>query len=93
MDGILQKVFSILIAVVILFILPVYVAYEKKDDISYALALKITTDFVDNVNSKGYITSDMYNDFITKLAVTQNSYDIYMEHTSKKYICKFFFSF
>ena len=85
MDGILQKVFSILIAVVILFILPVYVAYEKKDDISYALALKITTDFVDNVNSKGYITSDMYNDFITKLAVTQNSYDIYMEHTSKKY--------
>lgn len=85
MDGVLQKVVSVIIAVVILFILPVYVAYEKKDDISYALALKITTDFVDNVNSKGYITSDMYNDFITKLAVTQNSYDIYMEHTSKKY--------
>lgn len=85
MDGVLQKVFSVLIAVVILFILPVYVAYEKKDDISYALALKITTDFVDNVNSKGYITSDMYNDYIKKLAVTQNSYDVYMEHTAKKY--------
>ena len=51
MDGILQKVVSVLIAVVILFILPVYIAYEKKDDISYALALKITTDFVDNVNA------------------------------------------
>ncbi len=85
MDGILQKVVSVLIAVVILFILPVYIAYEKKDDISYALALKITTDFVDNVNAKGYITSEMYSDFIKKLAVTQNSYDVYMEHTAKKY--------
>lgn len=85
MDGALQKVVSIIIAVVILFILPVYIAYEKRDDISYALALKITTDFVDNVNSKGYITSEMYTDYITKLAVTQNSYDIYLEHTAKKY--------
>lgn len=85
MDGVLQRVISILIAVIIFFILPVYIAYEKKDDISYALALKITTDFVENVNSKGYISSDMYADYLSKLAVTQNSYDIYMEHTAKKY--------
>ncbi len=85
MDGVLQKVISVLIAVVIFFILPLYIVYEKKDDISYALALKITTDFVENVNSKGYLTDDMYNDFIMDLAVTDNSYDIIMEHTSKKY--------
>lgn len=85
MDGVLQRVISILIAVIIFFILPVYIAYEKKDDISYALALKMTTDFVENVNSKGYISSDMYADYLSKLAVTQNSYDIYMEHTAKKY--------
>lgn len=85
MDGILQKVVSILISVVIFFILPVYIAYEKRDDISYALALKITTDFVENVNSKGYISSDMYSEFLSELSVTQNSYDIYMEHTAKKY--------
>ena len=30
----------------------VYVAYEKRDDISYALALKMTTDFVENVKSE-----------------------------------------
>ncbi len=85
MDGVLQRVVSILIAVVILFILPVYVAYEKRDDISYALALNMTTDFVNNVNSKGYITNEMYTDFLNELAVTQNSYDVYMEHVSKKY--------
>ena len=85
MDGILQRIVSILIAVIIFFILPVYIAYEKRDDISYALALKITTDFVDDVNSKGYLTSEMYDEFVSELAVTQNSYDIYMEHTAKKY--------
>lgn len=85
MDGVFQRVISIIIAVIIFFILPVYIAYEKKDDISYALALKMTTDFVENVNSKGYISSDMYADFLSKLAVTQNSYDIFMEHTAKKY--------
>lgn len=85
MEGILQKVVSIIVAVVIFFILPIYVAYEKRDDISYALALKMTTDFVENVKSKGYISSDMYADYIQKLAVTDNSYDIYLEHTAKKY--------
>ena len=81
MDGILQRIISILIAVVIFFILPVYIAYEKRDDISYALALKITTDFVNNVNARGYLDSKMYDDFISELALTQNSYDVYMEHT------------
>lgn len=85
MEGMLQRVISIIVAVVIFFILPVYVAYEKRDDISYALALKMTTDFVENVKSKGYISSDMYSDYIKKLAVTENSYDIYLEHTAKKY--------
>ncbi len=85
MDGILQRVISIIIAVVIFFILPIYIAYEKKDDISYSLALKITTDFVENVKSKGYISSDMYSEFVKQLAVTDNSYDIYLEHTAKKY--------
>ena len=79
MDGVLQKIAAIIISVVIFFILPVYVAYEKKDDIAYALALKITTDFVENVNSKGYITSQMYYDYVGKLAVTQNTYDIYIQ--------------
>ena len=31
MDGVLQKIAAIIISVVIFFILPVYVAYEKKD--------------------------------------------------------------
>lgn len=85
MEDVLQKVVGILISVVIFFILPVYIAYEKEDDIAYSLALSASTDFVDSVTSKGYISNEMYNDFMSKLAVTHNSYDVYMEHTAKVY--------
>lgn len=85
MEDNLQRVFSILISILILFILPLYIAFEKMDDISYSLALKITSNFVDNVTAKGYISEEMYNDFVSRLSVTGNTYDIKMEHIAKKY--------
>lgn len=85
MEDTLQRVFSILISVLILFILPLYITFEKIDDISYSLALKITSNFVDNVTAKGYLTEEMYNDFVTELSVTGNVYDVKMEHVAKKY--------
>lgn len=85
MEETLQRVFSVLISVLILFILPLYITFEKMDDISYSLALKITSNFVDNVTAKGYLSEEMYNDFIRELSVTGNVYDIKMEHTAKKY--------
>ena len=85
MEDSLQKIFAVLISVIIFFVLPIYMTFEKKDDIAYSLALKITTDFVENVRSKGYITLEMYDDYVSKLATTGNIYDIMMEHVTKKY--------
>lgn len=85
MEENVQRVFAVLISVIMFFFLPMYITFEKKDDISYALALKITTSFVENVRSKGYITSDMYDDFVDQLTATDNTYDISLEHISKKY--------
>ena len=85
MEDNLQRVFSVLISILILFILPLYITFEKIDDISYSLALKITSNFVDNVTAKGYITEEMYNDFVTRLSTTGNVYDVKLEHISKKY--------
>lgn len=85
MEDSLQRVFSIIIAVVIFFLLPLYIAFEKKDDISYSLALKITTNFANDVKNKGYLTLDMYNSFIENLAISDNDYDITIEHIAKKY--------
>lgn len=85
MEDNIQRVFTILISVVIFFLLPLYMAFEKKDDISYALALKITTAFVDEVTNKGYLTEDMYSDYISNLQVTANTYNVTFEHIAKKY--------
>lgn len=85
MEEIIQRIFSILIAVIIFFLLPLYIAFEKKDDISYALALKITTNFVDDVTDKGYLTQEMYDDFITEISATGNVYDVQMEYVKKEY--------
>lgn len=85
MEDTLQRVFSILLSVIIFFLLPLYMAFEKKDDIAYSLALKITSNFVDEVCNKGYMTIDMYNNYVSDLSVTGNSYDISLEHVKKVY--------
>lgn len=85
MDSNIQRVFSILLSVIIFFLFPLYVTFEKKDDISYALSLRMTYNFVNNVKDKGYISYDMYNDFVNELGVTSNLYDIKLEHKRKKY--------
>lgn len=90
MEDNLMRVFSVLVSVIILFILPLYITFEKMDDISYSLALKITSNFVDNVNAKGYLTEEMYNDFISRLSVTGMLYDVKMEHVAKKYNPNYF---
>lgn len=81
----LQRIFGILISVIIFFLFPIYITFEKRDDISYSLALKITYNFVENVRQKGYLTRNMYDSFVNELAVTGNNYDISMEHTKKRY--------
>lgn len=85
MEDNVQRVFAILIAVIIFFLLPMYISFEKKDDISYALALKITSNFVDTVTQKGYLSKDMYDKYISDLAISDNHYEIFVEHVAKRY--------
>ena len=85
MEDSLQRVCSIILAAIIFFLLPLYMAFEKKDDIAYSLALKITSNFVDEICNKGYMTIDMYNDYVSDLSVTGNAYDISLEHVKKVY--------
>ncbi|MEG2459717.1 MAG: glycine-rich protein [Clostridia bacterium] len=85
MEGYFQKIVSYLLAVIIFFLFPVYITFEKKDDISHALVSKATHLFVDNVRSKGYISPRMYKDYTDFVGVTGNVYDIKFIHTKKRY--------
>lgn len=80
MEESISKFVTAILAIVIMFIFPVYIAYEKKDDISYALAVRYTQDFVDKVRSKGYITRELYQDYAARLLTTGNTYKIELEH-------------
>ena len=85
MEDNIQTIITIIISAFLLFIFPVYMAYEKKDDVSYALAVRYTQDLVDNVRSKGYLSKDMYDDYKARLKVTGNSYDIELTHEYERY--------
>lgn len=84
MESSLQKIIAAIVGVLILFIIPVYIAFEKVDDISYSLAVKLTQNFVDNVRNKGYISPEMYSDFVAGLFSTNNVYDVTIEHVKKR---------
>ncbi len=85
MEDNIQTIIVVIISAFLLFIFPVYMAYEKKDDISYALAMRYTQDLVDEVRSKGYLTKNMYEDYRAKLKLTGNTYDIQMTHEYNRY--------
>ncbi|WP_214625808.1 hypothetical protein [Paenibacillus agaridevorans] len=81
-----MKVFAILLAVLLLYIYPIYSAFQQQDDISDLVAMKATTTFVDSVRDKGYISPTMYNDFVEALSATGLVFDVQMLHESKKYV-------
>jgi hypothetical protein len=59
-------------------------AYEKKDDLAYSLALKATTEFVEASRIRGYVSYQAYNNFLLALTATGNIYDVRMEHKARK---------
>ncbi|MCP1161199.1 hypothetical protein [Bacillus infantis] len=65
----ISKVFAVILAVLLLFFVPVYQSYQKQDDLAYQVAYQAVTNFVDNVRTKGYITPQMYEDFQRDLSV------------------------
>ena len=85
MEGTLNRVVTYLIAVVIFFVYPVYITFEKKDDITHAIVSKATHLFVDNIRTKGYISQGMYNDYTRIVYSTGNKYDIKLLHSKKRY--------
>lgn len=75
----LSIVITMLIFVILIVIFPLYNYFERQDDMSYNLALKATTNFVDEVLEAGYLDQEMYNKYITEISNTGNIYDVQLE--------------
>ena len=79
----LSIIITMLVFVILIVIFPLYNYFERQDDMSYNLALKATTNFVDEVLESGYLTQEMYSKFVNELSNTGNIYDIQLEAHKK----------
>jgi hypothetical protein len=80
-----EKVFALLLAILVLYMWPISSSLNKQDDVSEIVVLNSVTNFVDSVRDKGTITPKMYNEFVDRIMLTGNTYDVQMEHKHKRY--------
>lgn len=80
MEDSLITIFSILLAVLLMFIFPIMDTWERQDDISYMSIYSNVVEFVDSARNLGYISYDMYETFLKSIYATGNRYEITIEH-------------
>lgn len=73
------SIIGIMIAAILMFIVPLTLIADRSDDISQLAIQVVTSEFVDEIIKTGRITDDMYQDFISSLIATGNTYEIDME--------------
>ena len=72
-------IFGIVLAAILMFGFPLMSMSDRTDDIVTMTAQTATTEYVDDVRTRGKITMDNYSAFEQRLASTGNAYDIEME--------------
>ena len=73
------SIIGIIIAAIIMFIVPLTLIADRSDDIAQLLVQTATAEFVDEIVKTGKITDDSYQNFITTITTSRNSYDVDME--------------
>ena len=72
-------IIGIIIAAVIMFIVPVMMISDRADDISQLVVQTATEEFVDDVIKTGKITERRYQEFVSGLLSSGNTYEVNME--------------
>lgn len=75
----LITVIAIFLAAILMFVFPLMSVSERTDDISELSVQTATTDFVDSVRTKGKLTLDDYQNFISTITSTGNSFNVELE--------------
>ena len=76
----LSIIFSVIVALIMMFIVPLVDTWELQDNLSYVVTYAAVTDFVDTVRNTGYLSLDNYQSFVSTLNSTGNRFTISMEH-------------
>lgn len=80
MSDTLITIIGIFLAAVLMFVFPLMNISNTQDDISQVAVQSLVSEFVNNAATKGKVTKEDYNSFISKLYATGNTYDVQLEH-------------
>lgn len=75
----LITVVAIAIAAVLMFVFPLLTVSQNSDSTSTLSVQNATTEFVENIRSKGQITLDAYDRYIQTINSTGNTFDVQIE--------------
>lgn len=75
----LITIVAIFLAAILMFVFPLAAISEMNDNEALAMVQSYTTEFVNQIRSKGKITQEDYDAYIQKLNATGNSYDVEFE--------------
>ena len=70
-----MAVVAIIVAVIIMGVFPLMAMANEKDKTANLSAQTATTEFVNNIRTTGKITANDYNNYVSTLAATGNSFD------------------
>lgn len=79
MSDTVMSVIAIFLATILMFVFPLMSTADRSDDISQQEVQTQTTKFVDQIRATGKITQTDYDNFLSAIAQTGNSYDAEME--------------
>lgn len=80
MSDTLITIIGIFLAAIIMFVFPLMTVSNTQDDISQVAVQSLVAEFVNKEATKGKVTLDDYNEFISKLYATGNTYSVELEH-------------
>ena len=85
MGDVLEKIFAVILIVILMFFFPLIDSFERMDDLSYMTVYSATVKFVDSVRNTGHITPQMYSEFVQMINATGNTYVVEMVHRQENY--------
>ncbi|WP_455717365.1 hypothetical protein [Anaerosporobacter sp.] len=75
-----SKIVGILIAVVLMFLCPIQYTAQKQDILMQQYVTTETSYFIDSVRNLGYVTKQMYEEYMRKIDLGNNLYDVELTH-------------
>lgn len=80
MEGTISKIYAIFLAFLLLIVFPILSFAQMQDETARTVVFSKTTQFVDSVRNLGYITPNMYEEYMETLGQLGNIYDVKIEH-------------